>query len=70
MANKFGIPRNIEEKLRARDKNCVYCHKKMIYPYVSSRPSNSATIEHFREKGPFFWDEDLKKRSGNLLWKL
>jgi len=61
MANKYGIPEIVENEIRRRDKTCAYCHKRMLYPYASHKPGNSATIEHFREKGPFYWDEDLKK---------
>jgi 5-methylcytosine-specific restriction endonuclease McrA len=27
MANKWNIPKELEEKIRKRDKSCVYCHK-------------------------------------------
>jgi len=33
----------------------------MIFPWVSNNRGDSATIEHFREKGPFYWGEGLKE---------
>lgn len=27
MSNKWHIPRKLEEKIRSRDKKCIYCHK-------------------------------------------
>ncbi|MDO8269129.1 MAG: hypothetical protein Q7T54_00470 [Candidatus Levybacteria bacterium] len=50
MANKFGIPHDIEILIRKRDKNCVYCHKKMIYPFHQSNPIDFATIEHLNHR--------------------
>jgi len=60
MSNKFGIPEEELKKIRERDKKCVYCNKKMIKPKIGYRRIDWATIEHFREKGPFYWPE-LKK---------
>ena len=60
MANRFGIPEEVEKRIRERDLNCVYCHKLMICPYEPSNHSNSATIEQFREEWPFYWDKGLK----------
>lgn len=61
MSNRFGIPEEVEKRIRERDLNCVYCHKLMIYPYEPSNHSDSATIEHFKEKGPFYWKDGLKE---------
>lgn len=60
MSNKYGIPEDVLNKIRARDKKCVYCHKVMIFPYSRANQSNSATIEHFREEGPFYWEKGLR----------
>lgn len=60
MVNVFGIPEKELEKIRARDKRCVYCHKKMIYPYDSNNYSDSATIEHLSPFKPFYWNEGMK----------
>jgi len=60
MANKFGIPNNELLKIRKRDKRCAYCHKKMIYPFISARQSDCATIEHLNFNGPFYWKEGLQ----------
>lgn len=60
MANKFGIPEGELMKIRARDKTCVYCHKRMIYPFIRKRQRDCATIEHLNSDGPFYWREGLK----------
>ncbi|OGG60466.1 hypothetical protein A3C86_01195 [Candidatus Kaiserbacteria bacterium RIFCSPHIGHO2_02_FULL_49_16] len=57
----YGIPQDIEQRIRRRDKNCVYCHKAMIYPCVGDERYNWATIEHFKENGPFYWAKGLKE---------
>ena len=62
MANKFGIPAEVEKRLRARDKKCVYCKKSMTYPCTGDKQRDWATIEHFREEGPFYWDLKLKEK--------
>ena len=46
MANKYGIPNEVELLIRKRDTECVYCHKKMIYPCVGTDRRDWATIEH------------------------
>lgn len=61
MSNKYGIPQEVEQRLRRRDKKCVYCRKAMIYPYSNDRQRDCATIEHFREEGPFYWNDNLKE---------
>lgn len=53
MSNKYGIPKKDEEEIRARDKNCVYCHKKMVYPCVGNKQRNWATIEHLNYLPPW-----------------
>ena len=60
MSNKFGIPEEELQKVQKRDQNCVYCHKKMIYPYSSKNMRDSATIEHLNFNGPFYWKEGLE----------
>ena len=60
MANKFGIPKEEEERIRKRDKLCIYCHKKMLYPVNRKRQGDSATIEHLNFDRPFYWKEGLK----------
>lgn len=61
MHNKFGIPEDVEKRIRERDIKCVYCSNLMFYPYDPSNRSDSATIEHFREDGPFYWKDGLKE---------
>jgi hypothetical protein len=60
MTNQFGIPHDELEKVRERDKNCVYCHKEMLYPFVPGNQSDSATIEHLNFDGPFYWKDNLQ----------
>jgi hypothetical protein len=59
MSNKFGIPDEELKKIRARDKRCVYCHKKMIEPCSDIR-RDWASIEHFNCNGPFYWNDELQ----------
>ena len=59
MSNKFRIPDNVLTRIRTRDKRCVYCGKKMVYPYVGKQ-RNWATIEHLNFDGPFYWDDGLR----------
>jgi hypothetical protein len=58
MTNQFGIPDGELQKIIQRDKKCVYCHKKMIFPYDVNRRKDSATIEHLNYDGPFYWGDD------------
>ena len=57
MSNRFGIPPDVEQRLRARDACCVYCGKR----FSDRSRKDSATIEHLNEKPPFYWDEGLKE---------
>jgi hypothetical protein len=61
MANKFKIPEEELEKIRKRDKRCVYCHKQMIFPYNVKNHKDSVTIEHLNSEGPFYWSKGLKR---------
>jgi 5-methylcytosine-specific restriction endonuclease McrA len=52
MSNTYGIPKELEREIRARDKTCVYCGILMKqYPHAMS--VSGATIEHFNNDGPF-----------------
>jgi len=53
MKNKYGIPEDELEKIRARDKECVYCHKKMKKPHPDIRRKDWATIEHLNYLPPW-----------------
>jgi hypothetical protein len=53
MANRFGIPKEIESAIRARDIACVYCQKAMVPPTVSALRADWATIEHLDHLPPF-----------------
>ena len=59
--NKFGIPEEVLARIRSRDKNCVYCRKPMIYPYVANCSKDCATIEHLNLGGPFYWSHGLQE---------
>lgn len=61
MPNNFGIPEEVEQRIRHRDRVCVYCRETMIYPCVGDDRRKWATIEHFREEGPFYWKKGLKE---------
>jgi hypothetical protein len=57
---KYGIPNNLLNEVKTRDKLCSYCNKVMIYPYTTTNRKDSATIEHLNENGPFYWNDGLK----------
>src|SRR5216683_855928 len=62
MSNRFGIPPSIEDKLRDRDRRCIYCRKAMkAYPRTHGTPADKATIEHLDHRPPFHWGEGLEK---------
>lgn len=54
MSNQYGIPEEYLNKIRERDKTCVYCHKTMIKPSDNSYRKDWATIEHLNHLPP--WD--------------
>jgi hypothetical protein len=56
MANRYGIPQEIESAIRARDVQCVYCHKAMV-PTSSAFRADWATIEHLDHLPPFPYRE-------------
>ena len=53
---KYGIPLEIEDKIRARDVQCVYCQKAMV-PTWSTRRADWATIEHLDHLPPLKYRE-------------
>ena len=53
MANRFGIPKEIESAIRARDVAWVYCQKAMVPPTASALRADWATIEHLDHLPPF-----------------
>src|SRR5262245_40086870 len=57
MSNRFGIPAEVEQRIRARDTRCVYCGKN----YSQSSHKDIATIEHLNERPPFHWKEGLNE---------
>jgi hypothetical protein len=65
MANQFGIPQEVESRLRQKFKICAYCRQPMKeYGQVKGCPSDKATIEHLNRNGPIYWwkgllEEDL-----------
>jgi hypothetical protein len=65
MSNGFGISREDEEELRARDKTCVYCRKVMKtfaeIKVTKGRLADQASIEHLNFDGPFYTRDGLRK---------
>ena len=57
MSNKYGIPVDVEHRIRARDTSCVYCAKE----FSADSRRDMPTIEHLNEKPPFYWHEGLKE---------
>ena len=53
MLDKYGLRTEDVERVRKRDTLCVYCHKKMIYPYSTKNRKDSATIEHLNHLPPW-----------------
>lgn len=54
MPNAYGIPKNDEEEIRARDTVCVYCRKVMGGKIGTvDAYKDRATIEHLHNDGPF-----------------
>ncbi len=54
MKTKYGIPQKDLDTVVERDKDCVYCHKKMINPWNSKNRMDSVTIEHLNHRQD--WD--------------
>ena len=52
MTNNYGIPNEIEQKVRKRDKSCVYCGKRLKEYYVG-KGGDKATIEHVNNDGSY-----------------
>ncbi|MSR79039.1 MAG: hypothetical protein EXS59_02745 [Candidatus Taylorbacteria bacterium] len=46
MKSKHGIPQNELDRIVARDKDCVYCHKAMVEASATTKRGDWATIEH------------------------
>jgi hypothetical protein len=65
MSNSFGISRQDEDALRARDKTCVYCRKVMKthaeIKEAQGKRADEATIEHLNFAGPFHVRDGLKR---------
>ena len=51
--NKYRLDEQELEKIRARDSECVYYHKKMIKPNINSDKKDWSTIEHFNHLSPW-----------------
>ena len=60
MSNKFNIPADVEERIRARDTLCVYCRKVMAQPpHLGALRDDWATIEHLDDRGSLNAEENL-----------
>jgi len=53
MKNKYGLQEKELRKIRERDKNCVYCHKKIFNPNKAIKYCDWATIEHLNNLPPW-----------------
>lgn len=53
MPNKYGLSEDKLKDIRARDTDCVYCHKKMIEPNPIGWRGDWATIEHLNFLPPW-----------------
>ncbi len=64
MSNEYGISFKDEEKIRARDRTCVYCHKAMRTSAEITAQGGSyrdqATIEHLNCDPPFYVKDGLR----------
>jgi hypothetical protein len=62
MPNRFGIPQDVECRLRQNFKVCAYCRQAMkVYAGVGGCMIDRATIEHLNRHGPFYWWTGLKE---------
>ena len=53
MSNKYGLPESEVDRVRARDKRCVYCGKEMVKPIRGKSSRDWATIEHLNHIPPW-----------------
>lgn len=59
--NRWNIPVHLEEKIRNRDKRCVYCRIMLKeYPHRRGVPKNKATWEHID-------NDDLRSVATNIV---
>ncbi len=62
MANRFGIPHDVENRLRLRFTACAYCGQAMRqHAQTRGCPSDKVTIEHLNRSGPFYWSQGLRE---------
>lgn len=52
MSNTYGLSKEDEREIRARDKTCVYCGV-LMKQHPHAMGASGATIEHFNNDGPF-----------------
>ncbi len=65
MPLRCDIPKEVEIRIRKRDKLCVYCHRAMkLHPHTRGMPTDKATMEHFDEDGGVYWGEKGLNESG------
>ena len=53
MKNNYGLPGSELDKIKSRDKVCVYCHKTMLDHSPSNSRSDWYTIEHLNRVPPW-----------------
>jgi hypothetical protein len=62
MANRIGIPQEVEHRLRQKFTVCAYCRRELQeHAGVMGCPTDKATIEHLNWDGPFHWWQGLKE---------
>jgi len=60
MGNDFYVPKKVRDKIRERDKFCIYCGIELKdHPGIKGTKTDKATIEHmdgYSEKHPEEWN--------------
>jgi hypothetical protein len=63
VANRWGIPREVEVRLRRTFKACAYCSCRMkAHRSLIGVARDKATFEHLNRNGPFYWSDDLQEK--------
>jgi hypothetical protein len=63
VGNRWGIPREVEVRLRRAFRTCAYCGCSMkAHRGFIGVPRDKATFEHLNRKGPFYWSDGLMEK--------
>lgn len=57
MANRWGIPKNLENQIRERDKDCVYCRSKFTEAEISKR--SAVSWEHIINDASIITEDNI-----------